>query len=203
MRTYTLAGVVILLIVGCTPDGESTATQGDATTTRDVSADSSSDILPNSVPLGGACELDTHCRESEAVCKSGVCTVVACDTDDQCEGKQFCDYYCIRSVGPGEVCSRDEACPTDYICDALHCAKRTCRDRSECGSAGRVCTLDGLCDNMQCWDHSDCDQDSGEMGCFGGLCLPPSSERCLSDTHCDPTQICNKLYNKCIDNPNP
>jgi hypothetical protein len=199
MRTYTLAGLVILLIVGCTPEGEGEggdATQGDATSPRDVSADSSSDILPSSVPLGEACGLDTHCREAEGVCKSGICTVVACDTADQCEGKQICDYYCIRSVGPDEICSRDEACPPDYICDSLHCKQRACESRSDCGN-GRACSPEGFCNVPQCSTHEDCPQDGGRMGCFNEWCQQPLDGRCLEATDCGAGEDCNLLTNKC------
>lgn len=154
MRTYTLAGLVILLIVGCTPEGEGgdatqgDATQGDATSPRDVSADSA-DTIPATT--------------ADSVPDSAVDST----PDAVADAPLSCPVY----VGDHEPCTEDPQCIQGFVCNVDHCAPIRCDTTEDCGVASRAC-VNGYCLWTECF---------GDLVPCSARCLPGT---CGSDHFC-------------------
>lgn len=110
------------------------------------------------------CTLDEHCEYGE-ICYQFDCRV-ACVDYAQCSDSEQCVDGVCESLPPA-LCSTDNDCADDEICDRGRCAAG-CRGDSDCPS-GEVCGSDNKCE-FRCISDEQCVAlDKGTM-CQNGKC---------------------------------
>jgi hypothetical protein len=118
-----------------------------------------------------ACTSDDACGSRER-CLCGRCTVVACDSADECTGGfvcSFADRRCDKSCDADGDCAAGERCvPGRHVC------RGSCTANADC-QHGEFCqTSTGLCTSTICTSDADCSRGTCDAQRFGALIAEPT-----------------------------
>jgi hypothetical protein len=102
---------------------------------------------------GKSCAADGDCRSRER-CACGQCTVLLCDSADECRTSQTCSFADRRCDTP---CAIDADCKTGEVClPGAGVCRGTCASDGDCQTGERCDTGTGKCVSDACSANANC-----------------------------------------------